>query len=216
MEAASGVVKGKSRFGFRDFTLGDFPLLLSFVLTFHTASEEDIPALRTLATHIWGECYEGIISREQMAYMLEWMYSAETMRREISEGVLWEIVRLDGRDAGYCSVTFGAEDVAKLNKLYLLPMLQGQGHGQAMLARVFALAETRAAKEVRLQVNKANVRALRAYERFGFARIEEGVFDIGGGYVMDDYILSKPVAASPGATYFCEKPDIFRVETPEL
>lgn len=186
------------------------------MLTFHPASEEDIPALRTLATQIWRECYAGIISREQMAYMLEWMYSAETIRREISEGVFWEIVRLDGEDAGYWSVTFGAEGVAKLNKLYLLPRLQGQGHGQTMLARAFALAEMRAAKEVRLQVNKANVSAQRAYERFGFTQIEEGVFDIGGGYIMDDYILSKPVVASPGVTHFCEKPDIFRVETLEL
>ena len=58
---------------------------------------------------------------------------------------------------------------------------------------MFAIALSRTAKEVRLQVNKANVRAQRAYERFGFVRIEEAVFDIGGGFVMDDYIMARSV-----------------------
>ena len=163
------------------------------MLTIHTAGEEHIPTLRTLAERIWRESYTDMLSREQMAYMLEWMYSAETIRREISEGICWEIVRLDGEDVGYLSVTFGADGVAKLNKLYLLPALQGRGHGQAMLVHVFALAAEGAMREVRLQVNKGNVRAQWTYERFGFMRIEEAVFDIGGGYVMDDYIMAKPV-----------------------
>lgn len=166
------------------------------MLTFHTASGQYIPALRTLAERIWRESYADIISAEQMAYMLAWMYSAETIRREISEGICWEIVRLKGEDAGYLSVTFDADGVAKLHKLYLLPALQGRGHGQAMLAHVFALAAKQAQREVRLQVNKRNLRAQRAYERFGFQRIEEAVFDIGGGYVMDDYLMAKPVEPS--------------------
>ena len=165
------------------------------MLTFHTAGEDDIPTLRALAARIWRESYAKMISREQMAYMLAWMYSAETIRRELAEGVLWEIVRLDGDDAGYSSVTFGADGVAKLHKLYLLPALQGKGRGQAMLAHIFALASEREMREVRLQVNKENVRAQRAYERYGFGRVEEAVFDIGGGYVMDDYIMTRAVGS---------------------
>lgn len=165
------------------------------MLTFHTAAEEDIPTLRALAGRIWRESYAKMISPAQMAYMLAWMYSAETIRRELSEGVLWEIVRLDGDDIGYLSVTFGADGVAKLHKLYLLPELQGKGHGQAVLAHVFALASEQEMREVRLQVNKQNVRAQRAYERYGFGRMEEAVFDIGGGYVMDDYIMARAVGS---------------------
>ena len=163
------------------------------MLTFHTAGEAEIPALRALAGRIWRESYAEMISPDQIAYMLAWMYSAETIRREMSEGVLWEIVRRAGGDAGYLSVGFGAEGVAKLHKLYLLTALQGKGHGQAMLAHIFALAAERGMREVRLQVNKGNVRAQRAYERCGFGRVEEGVFDIGGGYVMDDYIMARTV-----------------------
>lgn len=41
-----------------------------------------------------------------------------------------------------------------------------------------------------LTVNKHNKRAIAAYERFGFARTEEAASDIGGGFVMDDYIYT--------------------------
>ena len=163
------------------------------MLTFHAATAEDIPMLRSLADCIWRESYAGVVSAEQMAYMIEWMYSEETIRRELGEGVCWELVRLGLEAVGYFSITFRADGVAKLNKLYLLPKHQGRGLGQQMLARVFDLANDRGASEVRLQVNKANVRAQRAYERSGFVRIEEAVFDIGGGFVMDDYIMARRV-----------------------
>ena len=165
------------------------------MFTFHPAASGDAALLRSLAEHIWRESYAGVVSAEQMAYMIERMYSQETIARELGEGVCWELVRLDAEAAGYHSITFGADGVAKLNKLYLLPALQGRGLGQEMLWRVFALAVERGAREVRLQVNKANLRAQRAYERFGFRRIDEAVFDIGGSYVMDDYIMACPVVS---------------------
>ena len=42
-----------------------------------------------------------------------------------------------------------------------------------------------------LQVNKNNRSAIDAYLRNGFAVSEAGRFDIGGGFIMDDYIMSK-------------------------
>jgi diamine N-acetyltransferase len=163
------------------------------VLTFRLATERDIALLRGLADRIWRTSYADTISNAQMEYMLAWMYAEETIRRELAEGVHWEIVRHDECDAGYFSITVGADCVAKLNKLYLTPELQGRGLGQEMLGRVFAVAAQYGASVVRLQVNKANLRAQRAYERYGFRRVEGAVFDIGGGFVMDDYIMVRPV-----------------------
>ena len=62
------------------------------MLAFHTATAADIPVLRSLAERIWRESYAGVVSAEQMAYMLDWMYSEETIRRELAEGVCWELV----------------------------------------------------------------------------------------------------------------------------
>jgi RimJ/RimL family protein N-acetyltransferase len=45
-----------------------------------------------------------------------------------------------------------------------------------------------------LNVNKQNLRAIRAYERNGFFVREAVVVDIGGGFVMDDYVMAKRLA----------------------
>ncbi|HZJ16167.1 MAG TPA: GNAT family N-acetyltransferase [Chthoniobacteraceae bacterium] len=161
------------------------------MLTFRLATDCDIAVLRKLADRIWRTSYAGTISQAQVDYMLAWMYSEETICRELAEGVHWEIVRHDECDVGYFSITVGADCVAKLHKLYLLPEFQGRGLGQEMLVRIFAVAAQNGVSEVRLQVNKANTRAQRAYQRFGFRRVGEAVFDIGGGFVMDDYIMAR-------------------------
>ena len=57
MEAHRRRVKGKSQFTFAFSIFPVFGFLWAHMLTFHTAGEEDIPALRTLATRIWRESY---------------------------------------------------------------------------------------------------------------------------------------------------------------
>jgi RimJ/RimL family protein N-acetyltransferase len=45
-----------------------------------------------------------------------------------------------------------------------------------------------------LTVNKGNVDSIAIYRRSGFEVREEAVFDIGNGYVMDDYVMAKRIA----------------------
>ena len=77
--------------------------------------------------------------------------------------------------------------------LYLLPEQQGLGLGQQLLDRVHTLAAQRGVSQVWLQVNKRNARAIRAYERAGYVVERSAVFDIGGGFVMDDFILTRAI-----------------------
>jgi ribosomal protein S18 acetylase RimI-like enzyme len=44
-----------------------------------------------------------------------------------------------------------------------------------------------------LQVNKKNAAAMAFYRSAGFEVIREAVFEIGGGFVMDDYVMAKQV-----------------------
>ena len=160
-------------------------------LTFRSATPADIPLLRDLASRIWHTCYPSVITVEQIDYMLAWMYSAKQIAKELTGDVLWEIALLDDTPAGYLALTFPHAAPAELHKLYLLPELHGQGLGQAMLARALAHAAARGAHELRLRVNKHNTRALRSYDRAGFQIVESLTADIGGGFVMDDYILAR-------------------------
>jgi len=165
-------------------------------LAFRPASAADIPLLRSLADRIWRASYPAMITLDQIEYMLDWMYSAEKIAEELAHGVHWEIALLEDDPAGFLSLTYHSAILAELNKLYLLPELQGRGLGQAMLARAGQCAVARGCTELRLRVNKRNLRALRSYDRAGFRIVDNVVADIGGGYVMDDYILSRPLSAS--------------------
>lgn len=79
----------------------------------------------------------------------------------------------------------------KLEQLYLLPQLHGRGFGRQMLEHVERAAWREGARRLVLQVHKRNDKALAFYRRASFTVREEAVFDVGQGYVMDDYVMVK-------------------------
>jgi ribosomal protein S18 acetylase RimI-like enzyme len=165
-------------------------------LTFRPCGPEDLETVRRLADRIWQACYPGIIPPEQIRYMLEWMYAPHKLAAELARGVTYELALLAGEPVGYLAHELQAGGaILHLNKLYLVPELHGRGHGQAMLCRVLAAARTGAAREIELRVNRGNSRAVRAYERAGFRVAESVCQDIGAGFVMDDFVMRRPVTA---------------------
>jgi ribosomal protein S18 acetylase RimI-like enzyme len=160
-------------------------------MTIRVAVEADVPLLVDLAQRIWRACYPEIISPEQIEFMLAWMYAEDEIRRQIAAGVPWKIAKLDGRPIGYLAYQSEDDGRVKISKLYVLPEHQRRGHGQEMLAQIFEQAQMLGAPAVWLQVNKRNAGAIGAYRKAGFKIIDEAVFDIGGGFVMDDYLMAR-------------------------
>ena len=157
------------------------------------ATEEDLPALATLAGEIWRQHYPGIISREQIDYMLGRMYALETLRTELHEQQV-RFVRLlaDGRFVGFAAFGPLAEPgVFKLHKCYLLPECHGQGLGSQLLQHCIREVIRAGANRLLLAVNKQNAKAIAAYRRNGFSVLESVVTDFGAGFVMDDFIMAK-------------------------
>jgi ribosomal protein S18 acetylase RimI-like enzyme len=158
------------------------------------ASVADIPLLRALAQRIWRACYPAIISVEQIEFMLEWMYSEDQIRGEMERGVVWEVVELgDDGPIGFISYQLEPDARVKLNKIYVLPEHQRKGIGARLLSHVMERARKLGGTAVWMQVNKKNHGAVAAYQKAGFAIYEEAVFDIGRGFVMDDYLMAKAV-----------------------
>jgi diamine N-acetyltransferase len=171
-------------------------------LTIVPAQVSDIPTLQSLAHRIWHACYPEIISREQITYMLEKMYGTEVIERELASGTIWELAHLGKEPVGYLSYSFdAATSELTLHKIYLLKELQGQGLGQQLLEHVKNRARQRQATAMSLRVNRGNLKAIAAYQRAGCFIAESNVADIGGGFVMDDYIMKWPVAGllEPGS-----------------
>ena len=161
------------------------------------ASEEHLPAISELAGVIWRACYPGIITNEQIDYMLARMYSLDVLRDEIrSQGIRYDRLLLDGKLAGFASYGPTSEPgVIKLHKLYLLPELHGRRLGSRLLQHVEREVRSGAGRRLILSVNKRNAKAITAYQRNGFVIVESVVTDIGGGFVMDDYVMAKDLPA---------------------
>ena len=106
-------------------------------MTIRAAVEADIPLLMDLAWRIWHACCPGIISPEQIEFMLGWIYSEDEIRRQLAAGVPWKIAELNGSAIGYLSYQREDDGRVKISKLNILPEHQRRGHGQKMLAHIF-------------------------------------------------------------------------------
>ena len=156
-------------------------------------TRDDIVVVRRLADIIWRQHYPGIITDAQIEYMLARGYAPEALARFLSDdGAGLAIVRVGGDPAGFAAWCRPDQPATtKLDKLYVLPSLHGHGLGRALLGRVEAAARRDGARTLILNVNKRNAKAIAAYEAWGFATREPVVVDIGGGFVMDDYVMAK-------------------------
>lgn len=156
------------------------------------AAAEHLAEISALAAIIWRAHYPGIISHEQIDYMLARMYSAEVMRRELESGIAYDRLLVDGPLRGFASYgpTSNMGEL-KLHKLYIHPDFQRHGLGGSLLNHVEEVARQRGFSTIILAVNKKNIRAVAAYSKHGFTIRESIVADIGGGFVMDDYVMAK-------------------------
>ncbi len=160
------------------------------------ARPDELPVVQRLAGVVWRAHYPGIITPEQIEYMLARGYALDVLAASLGRpdrGLL--VAAVDGEPAGFaawCATDDPAE--AKLDKLYVLQSHQRHGLGGRLIRRVADLARASGAETLILNVNKQNVHAIGAYERYGFAIREAVVNAIGNGFVMDDYVMAKDLA----------------------
>jgi len=166
-------------------------------LSFRIIGPEELPTVRILAYEIWQAAYPGIISTEQIHYMLERMYAEDEMRQEIVvRGVRYALIESAGGSLGYMAWEFVPNDRSCfLHKLYVKTGLHGRGVGAASLQWLEEQAGHEGATFLRLRVNRQNHRAIRAYLRAGFSFGHDLCSDIGGGFVMDDHVMFKALSA---------------------
>lgn len=159
-------------------------------------TEDEFPVVRELAQTIWRQHYVGIISREQIEYMLAGRLSDDALRDNLQAPDKWlDLLRLSDIPVGYCGYELSrdAPDALKVGQLYVLENHREKGLGRFMLGSVGRRARELDRLTLILQVNKRNTGAIGFYQRAGFEVVQEAVFDIGAGFVMDDYVMAKRV-----------------------
>jgi diamine N-acetyltransferase len=158
-------------------------------------TEQQIETVARLARVIWAEHYIPIIGKDQTEYMLEQFQSADAVAKQIrSEDYLYFLIEPEGIPVGYLAVQPRPDDLL-LSKIYLERDLRRHGIGHKSIGFVEALAKKLGKPEITLTVNRHNIGSIAAYSRWGFCIIDTVVTDIGGGFVMDDYVMQKKTAS---------------------
>lgn len=157
------------------------------------AGPEHLHEIAELAATIWRAHYPGIISTEQIEYMLARMYNVRELHDEITQrGVSIDRLLRGTVLIGFASYgPTGEPGELKLHKLYLHPDEQRKGYGTLLLKHVEEAARAGHYQSLMLAVNKQNRGAVEAYQRNGFVTRESVTVSIGGGFVMDDFIMVK-------------------------
>ena len=156
--------------------------------------KKELSLTRDLAEKIWPSTYGDIISQEQLHFMLEWMYSNDALEKSFDKGNEFYGAFDNDLPLGFLELEFLNEeaDSVKLQKIYVLPSEQNKGIGKNFLQLALLRAKNRGARNVILQVNRAN-KAVQFYLNNNFCIIREEDFPIGNGYYMNDYVMEKPL-----------------------
>ncbi len=156
-------------------------------LSIREATTNDILSIQQIAKTTWAVTYD-FLSKEQMEFMLDWMYSTTSLQQQMQNGHQFYVAEVEKMIVGFASANKENENICKLNKLYVLPTTQKTGAGKALLQRVIAFAKEKNGKEIQLQVNRNN-NAKDFYLKQGFKILYEADFEIGNGFFMNDYVM---------------------------
>ena len=152
------------------------------------ADVEDIPLIRELTFAIWPQTYSSLISKEQVDYMLQMMYSPASLQQQMKDGSTFIIVYEDTLPVGFAAYKPIDPLTWKLDKIYILSSQQGKGTGKFIINFIVDEIKNKYVKALQLQVNREN-KAKDFYEKLGFKIIQAANFDIGNGYFMNDYVM---------------------------
>lgn len=164
------------------------------MITISQASIKDIPIIQEIAQKTWPETYGTILSKAQFVYMMDLMYSDESLLEQFKLKPLFFLAYESDICLGFmsCENNYQNKKVTRIHKIYILPESQGKGIGKLLIEKVIALAKEDNSEVVSLNVNKFNS-ALHFYQKLGFEIIVEEDIEIGNCYLMEDYRLEKKI-----------------------
>ncbi len=151
------------------------------------ANSSDVDCIASLAEKIWRAHYTPIIGSKQVDYMLNKMYSKDSLIQQQEEGQVFYLACLNGQEIGFVSVSSTNTKDFFIHKFYLEIEQQRRGYGKKYFAKLIALYPE--LTTIRLQVNRLNYKTINFYFRLGFVIEEAKDFDIGAGFLMEDFVM---------------------------
>jgi diamine N-acetyltransferase len=159
------------------------------------ATPSDYEFIYKIALITWEATYSSILLEAQFNYMMNLMYSREAIETQMTvKGHQFYMVEDEtATPFGFCSYEINNEPgKTKIHKLYILPQTHGKGAGRALVSLVEHAANNNGNTSIILNVNRFNP-AYDFYLKVGFLNRGEVNVDIGNGYLMEDYLMEKPL-----------------------
>jgi diamine N-acetyltransferase len=151
----------------------------------------DLPTIIQLAQKIWQDWYPAIIGQTQVDYMLQRMYSTQSLEAQMSEkGHQFHILMADNQPVGYCSISADNCKDFFIHKFYIDTRQHRKGLGKYLMAYI---VDNYQPQTLRLTVNRKNFIPINFYFREGFVIEKVEDFDIGDGYFMNDFVMLRKV-----------------------
>jgi ribosomal protein S18 acetylase RimI-like enzyme len=156
------------------------------------AKASDFGIIQTIAHQTWPTTFGEILSKPQIEYMLDMMYSLDSLKSQVEEKnhcflLAWE----EDEVLGFLSyeLNYKGRSKTKIHKIYILLQAQGKGVGKLLIQRAIDTALNEKNSHLLLNVNKYNLNAIRFYEKLGFYEASREDISIGNGFLMEDVVM---------------------------
>ena len=156
-------------------------------ITLTPAGPDDIATLEALAHRIWNQHYPAVIGQEQVNYMLNLMYSQASLREQmLQKEHRFFLIKTGLQLFGFISVNKESGSGWFLNKFYIDQSLAGKGNGASAFEELKKIIQP---DKITLTCNRQNYKSINFYFKLGFKIERVADFDIGNGYVMNDFVM---------------------------
>lgn len=174
-------------------------------ITIRSASAADAPSLAELAAETFPLACPPHTTAEAIAAFIAEHFTVARFEEYLGDPGRTLLVAEEpgGRFVGYAMLIAGepadadaAAAVARrptveLSKFYTRAAAHGSGVAAPLMAATLDAASARGAVSAWLGVNEENARAIRFYEKHGFAKVGRKHFTV-GGRVEDDWVFERP------------------------
>lgn len=154
--------------------------------------ETKLSLVQEIAKITWPIAFGEILSKEQLAYMMDMMYRLDVLASQLIKGHEFYIFILNNQAVGFMGIeaNYNEQPKLKIHKLYILPNFQGKKIGEKFISFAEKRAKELNQNILTLNVNRYN-KALHFYEKLGFEIVKSIDLEIGKGYLMEDYVMDK-------------------------
>lgn len=157
-------------------------------------TDAQVREIADLAKVIWNEHFTPIIGEDQVDYMVEKFQSYPALKEQISEGYEYYQIFYSGEFCGYTGIHPGEDNRLFLSKLYIKKECRGRHLATRVFSYLNDLCREHGYSAIWLTCNKHNDNSLAVYRHLGFETIDTQEADIGGGFIMDDYIMEYKIS----------------------